>query len=277
MAKWLVPILLALSIHGQSRALELSRIDSVTVDSVWNADTADQYGIAKVRRRATLSFIPVASDSVTCVVDMSLDGGSTWIPSRGLFERVDGLGATRAAPNEKTSIVLRISGGDKSNVVFRVSGSSDTTKLTSLRITGPHEGWSEADRSYTYYWDDVSLARLINGYALAFVEHGMLDGFSNRLVKQETLEATLFVMDCGVEARALALYNTQRSPGDTLMLAFGDSVASARPNLAGISVVARFRRFYVEMSLVGYSLRDSAVQDANGLLRYFQQRVGLAP
>jgi hypothetical protein len=252
------------------------RVDSVTVDSVWNADTTDEWGLPYVQRNVKLSFKPIASDSVTCVVDMSFDSGKTWSFNRDFFDRIDTIGATRAAPNVKRTIIIRISSSDTPNVVFRVTAQSDTLKLRNLRMSAAFNGWSEKDSTYNYYHNQSELAYLIDGFYMPYTQNGMVEGYAITIVKvkQDTLSGREYVADCGTSARAMAVFSALKPDQNRVSLDFPDSIAVAKKNLGGVSAYAHFTHFYVGVILSGYTVVDSALSDANQLFHYYQQKIG---
>jgi hypothetical protein len=261
--------------YGGAQAAAAFRVDSVTVDSVWNADTTDQYGIPWVQRDVKLSFKPISAgtDSITCVVDMSFDSGKTWCYNREIFDRSDTIGATRAAPNVKRSIIIYYTRGDTTNVVFRVTARSDTVTLNGLRMTSPFNGWSEIDSTYRYFQNAHDLALLMDGYDIAYMESGVVDGYSISLTKPDSLNLHQYVMDAGTEARASSTYNAQRPTSNTDSLAYPDSVAVAKKVLNGITAFAHFRHFFLSFSFSGYTVQDSAVSHANALFEYYRQKI----
>jgi hypothetical protein len=222
-----------------------------------------------------LSFKPVAEDSVNCVADISLDSGKTWGFDRNFCDRIDKIGLTRAAPNVKRTIHLRLRSGDTGNIAFKVTGQIDTTKLTNLRKLGTFDGWTECDSSYTTYSDELSMARIMDGYYSVYLQNGMVNGFVHTLSKQGTFTAKPYAMECGTQARAKALYQAKKPTMNTVKLAFPDSVAIGKSNLSGISAFAHFRHFYFEILLSGYTVQDSAVAHANTLLNFYKSKLGL--
>jgi hypothetical protein len=258
----------------------VTRIDSVTVDSVWANDSTDTYGFQYPRRDVMLSFKPVATESVTCVVDMSVDSGKTWNFNRDFFSTIgDSLLSVRAAPNVKRKVHIQVQNGDTTNVVFRVTGQTDTTKVTGFRIKGSFDNWTEVSGSYYYLWSDLSMALLMDGYYFGYTSHGMVNGFENKLSKQDaahdTLSTVALVIDCGTKARADSVYYYQKPLQNAVALAFPDSVAVGRTSLKGLTVLAHFRHFYCEFAFAGYPARDSAIADANRLINYCKTKSGL--
>ena len=93
--------------------------DTVTVDSVWNSDSA---GIA--RRDCKVSFFPKGDlQYVWSVLSVSFNGGTSWFSDSII--RIDRALDTMVPLGKKKTVTARIKGGDRSNVAIRV-----TSKLT---------------------------------------------------------------------------------------------------------------------------------------------------
>jgi hypothetical protein len=106
---------------------EVLRVDSVTVDSVWNSDSSwyDDNGIPvnRTARDLILSFVVVADTHDIVLVDsikisMSLDSGQTWAPSPSPLRTIQ-LPSSYDL-NRKLQTHLRVFGIDSNNVVFQV-------------------------------------------------------------------------------------------------------------------------------------------------------------
>jgi hypothetical protein len=270
----LISILVISGLITQVSAAQLTRIDSVTVDSVWNTDTSID-GNPYVHRDLILSFIPIADDTVSCVVDISGDSGKTWGANRSFCEGIDSIALFRAAPNTKKSIHLRVFVGDTSNIIFRVTGRSDTTKLSQFRLKTSVDGWLENDSSYYYYKNWRELAQKIDGYYMPYIFNGMADGITDKIIKQDTLSCTQFIMDFGTITRAGNVYAEKKPQNFSVALDFPDSLAIGKRALGGLMVYAHFRHSYFEMNFAGYPIQDSAVAHANTLLKYYQQKAGM--
>ena len=87
-------------------------VDSVTVDSVWNSDSA-----SRVSRDCMISFVPVCSGKVDYDIELSVDSGKTW--STALI-----LASPQISGNVdcgvKQHMRLRVAGPDRPGVVVRV-------------------------------------------------------------------------------------------------------------------------------------------------------------
>ncbi len=126
-------ILMILSVTALLSAITLT-MDSVTVDSVWNSDSA---GI--VQRDCRVSFIPSGNmKRVWCVPSVSFDGGANWYEDSifrleksiegSFYKDVD----TMLACWEKHTITVRIKGCDRTNVVVRVTGRMPLPSMVSI-------------------------------------------------------------------------------------------------------------------------------------------------
>jgi hypothetical protein len=256
------PLLLILMFAGliPVYAAGLTRIDSVTVDSVWNSDTS-LWGQPTPRRDVRLSFIPIADDSVTGVADMSLDGGKTWSSNRDLFDGVGSITSFRAAPRVKNSVAIRVFQGDTTNVAFRITARNDNVTLHQFRRAQPIANWLEKDSTYKYFRSAYELMLIMDGHYAVYFENGTVDGFFVSLVN-DTLHADQYVMDCGIGQRARNTYDSVKTQIQLSRLlpvqGYPDTVAVAYRSLAGYSAYAHFRHFYFELFISGYQPADSS-------------------
>lgn len=92
------------------------RVDSVTVDSVWNSDSA-----SRVSRDCKISFIPQGSGQAYAFFAVSKDGGETFSEDRdSAYVLEEALGAILPCGTKKT-VTVRVLGGDRQNFVVRIS------------------------------------------------------------------------------------------------------------------------------------------------------------
>lgn len=95
------------------------RIDSVSVDSVWNSDSTwfdwKDTLITRQSRDCKLSFVPTGKGTVQTIVSLSIDSGKTWAVQTDGFNRLFPCGI-------KSSLIVRILGGDKPGAAFRITG-----------------------------------------------------------------------------------------------------------------------------------------------------------
>ncbi|MDD5674592.1 MAG: hypothetical protein PHC61_10540 [Chitinivibrionales bacterium] len=269
----------ALLFAGPAEGAQLTRVDSVTVDSVWNADTTNYSGALKPRRNVKVSFKPIAGDSVYCIFDVSLDSGKTWIYNRDFIEGKDSVAAVKAAPNKKSSLVLRLNCGDTARAVFRVTARSDSLTASQFRLSNQIGGWADTGKTYAHFANSIQLQGLIDGGYASYSAFGMVNGFEQQLVDTtDTLFNQIFACDMGSAGRAKAKFTNKKSnwPNlDTAAFAAADTTAAAQDILGGISVIAHYRHFYFEMSLSGYQQLTNAINDAKTFLAYFRQKAGL--
>ena len=110
---------------------QLVRLDSVTVDSVWNSDSGP-----RVSRDCIVGFKPMGSGLASLSnLQFSLDGGVSWtLPAESLS--VLDSGVARVFPcNLKTTVRVRILGGDRANAAIKVTVKGPG--LYQLKKTGP--------------------------------------------------------------------------------------------------------------------------------------------
>jgi hypothetical protein len=259
------------------------RVDSVTVDSVWNTDTS-LYSQPIARRNAKISYYLAASDSATCFVDVSLDSGKTWMCDRDKMEGIGGKVAFRSAPNKKSSLVMCIYTSDTTGVVFRVTARKDTASIRRCRLSNQVAGWSERDTTqYAYFNDDISLQGIIDGGYQVYTINGMIDGFRQSMATTDTLHfCTIMAYDFGLFGRAADVYGNviERWTRKSTLVCYDSTVAVVKPVLGGYSVAAHFRHFYVELGITGYGVnsadslaqRDAAKAEAINFLNYYEQK-----
>ncbi len=118
-------ILLVLLTVTLSLAQQL-RVDSVTVDSVWNSDSSwyDGQGILQQRtsRDCFVGFKPMGQGMAQCYIALSIDSGNTWAPSPNPLIVLDNGIVTPSQCGTKGRVKLRVLGADRQNVVFRITG-----------------------------------------------------------------------------------------------------------------------------------------------------------
>jgi hypothetical protein len=129
--------ILVLSVVGLVSAQAL-RIDSVSVDSVWNSDSVWSVGGTQhkqLRRDCKVSFIPNGNGgAVQIFLTMSVDSGKTWTFSpESLIVLYGGL-TSLASIGIKKLLMIRVIGGDRSGVAFKVSGKQSQPKLSGKAI-----------------------------------------------------------------------------------------------------------------------------------------------
>jgi hypothetical protein len=253
------------------------RVDSVTVDSVWNSDTAEG-GAGIARRAARIFFVPVADDSVTCVVDMSFDSGVSWTCDRDLLNVAGGSTSFRAAPNRRTSVTVQVRSGDTTGVVFRVTIHNDPARVSRFRLTDQIDGWTEDTASYTYFHDTRSLAAPINGGYVDYSRRGFVDGFLQSLETPDQLKYySVMAVDFATPARAsdMFAYRVESWGNHTTLPAFDTTIALAKPTLGGYSVAAHFGHFYFEARLLGYDISGpdstAAKDEVTRFLEFYRQ------
>ena len=102
------------------------RVDSVTVDSVWNSDSSwyDGNGIlqgVQPRRDCRISFIPQGEGIVRLFIALSIDSGKSWTPTPNPLTVFDNALASTFVAGQKATITVRVSGGDREYVAFKIT------------------------------------------------------------------------------------------------------------------------------------------------------------
>jgi hypothetical protein len=239
------------------------RIDSVTVDSIWNSDTNDN-GLVMERRDMKVSFVPVGPDSATCFVDFSLDSCKRWICDREVINDIHDKGSFRAAPGQQKSVIMRMHMGDTPSVIVRVIARKDTLSIRRFVIGDQISGWKEdTSQPYSYYYfsNVRSLTFPIDGHYLPYSQNGFVDGFAQVLISQDSLHSiTVMAYDFGLEGRASNMFgDMKRDWGGriTALPSYDSSIAIAKPALGGYLVAAHFSHFYVELNVSGFNASSS--------------------
>ena len=100
-------------------------VDSVTVDSVWQSDSAvyDANGILQQRqsRDCIVTFIPQGEGNARIFIALSIDSGKTWLPSGNPLSVLNDTPSSTYVTGQRASITVRVLGGDRVSVVFRVT------------------------------------------------------------------------------------------------------------------------------------------------------------
>jgi formylglycine-generating enzyme required for sulfatase activity len=104
---------------------QILRVDSVSVDSVWNSDSTwtDLNDIVQKRfsRDCRISFIPQGEGKARMSVAMSVDSGKTWDPLPDpLVILKDALSPTFIT-GKKVTFTVRVPGGDTPGVAFKMT------------------------------------------------------------------------------------------------------------------------------------------------------------
>jgi hypothetical protein len=235
------------------------RVDSVTVDSVWNSDTVI-YESPRSRRDVKVSFVPIASDSVTCFVDYSIDSGKTWNCDRDQIMSIDNKVSFRFAPGKKGSLIMRMQTGDLTNIVFRVIARKDTASIQRCWISNGIPGLAEdtsQPNHHFYYFDNTSLANSIDGYYMSYSRYGFVDGIQQKLFSTDSLYSfSTMIYDFGLMSRASSMYNSKKAEWNrkSILAGYDTTIAIAKPNLGGYSAAAHFNHFYAEINVSGFNL-----------------------
>jgi formylglycine-generating enzyme required for sulfatase activity len=118
---------LVMALSTNSGSAQALRVDSVTVDSVWNSDSAwtDDFNMAQNRRSrdCKISFVPQGEGTAMLAIAMSVDSGKTWVSST----ESDTLKVSNYAffapvsIGRKTVITARVLGGDRPNMAFKIT------------------------------------------------------------------------------------------------------------------------------------------------------------
>jgi hypothetical protein len=258
------------------------RVDSVTVDSVWNSDTS-LYSQPVSRRNVKISYYLAASDSATCFVDASLDSGKTWMCDRDKIESIGGTVAFRSAPNKKSSLIMCILTGDTTGVAFKVTARKDTAHIGPCKLSNQIAGWGQDTALYAYFNDDVSLQGIIDGGYQVYTIRGMVDGFRQKMATPDSLHyCSIMAFDFGLQSRGTGAFNDVASRWNkkTTLSTYDSAVAVAKPVLGGYSVAAHFRHFYFEIGITGFGVngtdslaqRNAAKAEALKFLNFYEQK-----
>ncbi|MGB7566231.1 MAG: immunoglobulin-like domain-containing protein [Chitinivibrionales bacterium] len=118
------------------------RVDSVTVDSVWNSDSSffDANGVAQTRqsRDVLLSFKPIGPDSIQASFAISIDSARTWNPVPNPLLALDSGKTKSFACNQTCHSNLRVLGGDRANTAFKVIIFFKDTVAPVIALLGPN-------------------------------------------------------------------------------------------------------------------------------------------
>jgi hypothetical protein len=114
-----------------SAPAQILRVDSVSVDSVWNSDSSWNDGSShqRVSRDCLVHFIPQGEGMARMFIAMSIDSGKTWAPKPdSLSVRYDAIGSP-VATGRKTAITVRVLGGDRQGVAFMLTARQAGPKI----------------------------------------------------------------------------------------------------------------------------------------------------
>jgi hypothetical protein len=121
-----VLVLLAIAVAANAQVL---RVDSVTVDSVWNSDSSWYDGNGMLQQRGSrdlvVSFAVIADTQSVKIVDslafsLSVDSGRTWTLWPNPLRELAGTPRPFSISNARQSVRLRALGVDRSNAAIKV-------------------------------------------------------------------------------------------------------------------------------------------------------------
>jgi hypothetical protein len=263
-------------------AVSTFRVDSVTVDSVWNNDTTE-YNQNMPRRDVKLSFVPVYTDSVSCFVDIwALDSTDTahtyqWTPNRDMLAGANGETFFRVPANKKKSVTMCVVSGDRDSVRFRVTARPDTLSLGRLRLASAVAGWIDEPDSYNHFATASELQALMDGGYEGYFQNGLIEGFRSNDSTLTGRSGAFTVCDFGLAGRAAAMHRLIISGWRSNLVAvntYPDSVALSYKVLGGMTTSCHFNHFFVEFTLSGYQPSDSlaAMADVKTFVDFFNQK-----
>jgi hypothetical protein len=117
--------MVAVLLSAGTTSAQLLRVDSVTVDSVWNSDSSwyDTYSVLQSRqsRDCKISFIPRGEGMARMFIVMSIDSGKTWGPSPDPLLVLDNGLLLPFTVGQKATIKVRVAGGDRTGVAFKMT------------------------------------------------------------------------------------------------------------------------------------------------------------
>lgn len=117
-------VLLLLAVIGSFTFAQQLRVDSVTVDSIWNTDSSwyDRQGIFRQRqsRDCLLSFTLDGEGMATCSLAVSFDSGQSWFPKVDTVVTMIGISPSLFACGHKEKGIIRILGSDRQNIAFKI-------------------------------------------------------------------------------------------------------------------------------------------------------------
>ncbi len=108
-------------IFSANVSAQMLRVDSVSVDSVWNTDSSSGATLIRQSRDCRISFIPQGTGTAMMTLTVSVDGGKTFST---FSDSLTVAGYTLFSPlqtGSKTSVTVRVLGGDRSAVSFRMT------------------------------------------------------------------------------------------------------------------------------------------------------------
>jgi hypothetical protein len=259
------------------------KVDSVTIDSVWNSDTV-AYQSARVRRDMKVSFFPVAADSVTCFMDMSYDSGRTWDYNRDLIGGLDNNQVRfRVASNRRNTVIMRVQSGDTAGIVLRVVARKDTASVGNCRITTEIPALrADTAQSFNnfYFSNGTTLANSVDGFYVTYSQNGFVDGIMQYFVSSDSLHTFATVAyDFGLISRASGMFDARKAEWlrKTVIPAYDSTIAAAKMSLRGYAVAAHFNHFYFEFNVNGYDVNGpdsvAAKSDAAKFLDAYQTKV----
>jgi hypothetical protein len=268
-------VLLAVVLH----AAPAFHVDSVTVDSVWNNDTTI-FQQATPRRDVKLSFVPVATDSVRCFVDVWMiddnDSLYKWMYSRDLLSGTAGESFYKVLPNRKITRTMVLTSGNRDSVRFRVTVRSDTMSLNRLRLGTGISGWTDSTASYAHFATAQELQSIIDGGYGSFFSNGMIEGYRHWASDAAGHSAQCTINDFGTKERAAAMYAKVKSIwfSSVPIASYGDSVALGHNFLGGMSTACHFNQYFAQVDLSGYPAEDSLIvrADAKKFVDLYKQR-----
>jgi formylglycine-generating enzyme required for sulfatase activity len=112
---------------------QILRVESVSVDSVWNSDSSwyDGNGILQQRtsRDCKVSFIPQGEGMARMFIALSIDSGKTWAPSPNPLSVMNNALSSTFITGQKATLMVRVLGGDRPGVAFKMTARQAAPKL----------------------------------------------------------------------------------------------------------------------------------------------------
>lgn len=146
-------------------------------------------------------------------------------------------------------------------------------RLTDNEISG----WVDQPDLFISF-DSLQLYNLINGGADVYFEYNAEDGIFQALNKGEDFSCDVFIYNCVSSENAESLFNdkTEISTATMTIPGYDRSNVLASDFLGGAMLYVHWNKFFLEISLSGYSDLEVLKNDASQFLSQYSAKIGVS-
>jgi hypothetical protein len=165
-------------------------------------------------------------------------------------------------------------------IITSIINKNDSTgHITNLRVANNSvAGWVEDYSEYRMYDGQILMDQMIDGGAVPFIDHGLIEGIKQLFRFDTVYECELYTMDFGTLGNSHSMFEFMKpDPSDPPPLSvegFDTTVVIGTKNLTGCFIIARFDRFFIQLQMSGYNADTaSALRDAKAFLTVLKKKI----